>query len=80
VLRDSRSLLPLYAGQRDRVEADWLAAPPPSAVAFAEADRLEREWRAVVGAAGSDDRRPWWVRRAWRSIDRAAALGGDPGR
>ena len=80
VLRDSRTLLPLYAGQRDRVEADWLAAPPRSTVAFAEADRLEREWRSVVGAAGSDDRRPWWVRRAWRSIDRDAAFVGDPGR
>ncbi len=71
-LRDPERLLPLLAGERDAVEARWLADPPEPAAAFAEADRLLEGWTASVVAAGGPDRRPWWVRRAWRVRDRRA--------
>ena len=66
------TLMPRYRYARDRTEARWIADPPSSASAFAETDRLERRWLGDVAAAHLPDSRPAWVRRAWRSIDRAA--------
>jgi secernin len=71
-LRDPERLLPLFAGERDAVEARWLRDPPDPVAAFAEGDRLLARWTAAVEAAGGPDRRPWWVRRSWRVRDRRA--------
>jgi len=80
VMRDPARLLPLYGAERDAVEARWLDAPPASADAFAEGERLLRTWTERVQQAGDGDRRPWWVRRQWRRCDRRAGLtAADPG-
>ncbi len=74
VARDPERLLPLFAKERDAVEARWLgngAAPD----AFAEADRLLAEWTARVEAAPPGaDQRPRFVRRYWADRNRRAAL------
>jgi hypothetical protein len=74
-LRDPERLLPLFTGERDAVEARWLADPPDPAAAFAEGDELLERWTASVEAADGPDRRPWWVRRSWRLRDRRAGRG-----
>ncbi len=68
------TLLPRYRYARNRTEARWIADPPPSESAFRAADQLERRWLDDVGAAHLDDARPAWVRRTWRTIDRAAGM------
>jgi hypothetical protein len=77
VMADPARLAPLFAAERDDVEARWLAAPPSTPLAFAEHRRLLGEWRARVGRelAGerSRDVRPAWVRAYWRRRARAAA-------
>jgi len=75
VLRDPARLLPLFARERDAVEARWLASPPEPAAAFAEGDRLLAEWTRRVAAADVRDTRPWWARRYWETRSRRAGLG-----
>jgi hypothetical protein len=72
VLRDPARLLPLFAAERDAVEARWIAEPPGSADAFAEGDRLLAEWTARVAAEPAADTRPWWARRYWNTRNRRA--------
>ncbi len=73
-MRDPARLLPLFAPERDEVEARWLASPPEPREAFAEADRLLAKWLAAVSAAAGPDRRPPWVRRYWRARERTAGI------
>ncbi len=75
-LRDYRRLSSLFRPERDRIQAAWIDDPPVSDAAFAQADRVGRDWLAAVDAARAVDSRPRWVRRMWRSCDRAA--GFDP--
>jgi hypothetical protein len=63
-----------FARERDEVEASWLASPPPSRAAFAEADVLLRRWTRDVAAAVRGDERPLTVRRYWAVRDRRAGL------
>jgi len=68
-----------FVGERDEVERRWLADPPGSADAFAQADELLARWTAELGSV--TDVRPWWVQRYWRARDRRAGLeyaGGRP--
>jgi hypothetical protein len=67
-------LLSRYRRDRDRTEAQWAADPPSSVEAFEQADGLAAAWLAEVAAAPLPDTRPSWVRRSWRSIDRAARI------
>jgi dipeptidase len=67
-------LLPRYAGERDEVEARWLADPPEPAAAFADGDRLLAEWTVAVAAEDVPDTRPLLVRRFWRRRNRLAHL------
>jgi dipeptidase len=55
VARDPATLLPLYCGERDAVERRWIASPPESAKAFAEAEQLVAGWTRRVAAAGGRD-------------------------
>lgn len=58
--------LPLFAGERDALEATWLAERTAPAAAFAEADRALDAWTARVARAaarGVPDVRPPWARR-----------------
>jgi dipeptidase len=68
------TLIARYRHARDRVEARWVSDPPTPESAFAQADQLERRWLADVAAAHLADGRPWWVRRSWRAVDRAATI------
>jgi len=74
-LRDHPASLARFGSERDRVEAAWLAGPPASEEAFAAADALEARWLADLSGAGLPDRRPMWLRRQWRGVDRAAGVG-----
>lgn len=73
-LRNPAHLLPLFAPERDAVEAAWLAAPPDPQSAFDEAARLEARWLERVLAECVPDVRPWYVRRFWRIANRRAGL------
>lgn len=74
VLRDPERLLPLYAAERDALEARWLEEPPEPAAAFTEADRQLAVWRDRVAAQGATDRRPGFARRHWRIRNQRAGL------
>lgn len=63
-----------YFAERDALEAAWLAAPPPAAVAFAEHQALLDRQTGIVDEKPGRDRRPWWMRRFWRVRDRLAGL------
>lgn len=73
-LRDWQHAVALIDVERDGVEARWLADPPGTEAAFAEAAELTERWEARIDAEMRDDTRPWWVRRRWRGFDRAAGL------
>ena len=74
VQRDPGPLLPLFAAERDALEAEWLANPPEPAKAFAEADRRLARWEAQISAASARDRRPVWARRYWNRRNERAGL------
>jgi secernin len=74
VASDPERLLALYAVDRDSLEAEWLAAPPEPAKAFADAERLLAEWEARVTGAGGADLRPLWTRRYWRTRNQRAGI------
>jgi dipeptidase len=74
VARDPARLRPLYADERDALEARWLAEPPEPAAAFAFADLATARWTEAVWRAGSRDTRPAWVRRYWQVRDRRAGF------
>jgi secernin len=78
-LRDPATAYPLFAPERDVVQARWLAAPPAPADAFAQAEELLGRWTVEVAAAvGRRDTRPAWVRRYWRARDRRAGVPANP--
>ena len=74
VLHDPARLLPLFAEERDALEASWLAEPPPPADAFAEADHRLADWTRRVADAATRDTRPPWARRYWRVRNRRAGF------
>ncbi|HEX6876992.1 MAG TPA: hypothetical protein VF165_15135 [Nocardioidaceae bacterium] len=75
VLRDHPASLARFAAERDRLEAGWIADPPSTELAFDLADAAEDRWLADLLGADLPDRRPAWLRRLWRSTDRAAGIG-----
>lgn len=78
VMRHPTALLGRYRAERDAAEAEWLAAPPPSARAFTLAGRLESKWlvavEEAVAAKAAPDGRPARVQRQWRRWDEAAGV------
>ena len=62
------------AAGRDATETRWVADPPSSRDAFAEAAGLEAGWLADVAGTPGRDTRPRWVRRRWDEVDRAAGI------
>ena len=76
VMRDPARLRPLFAAERDVVEAGWYASPPEPRAAFDTGDRLLADWTARVAAVAGPDTRPRWVRRYWRIRDERAAGAG----
>lgn len=73
VLRDHAGSTARFVAEQDRAQAAWLADPPPTPQAFAEAHRLEQGWYADLMAARLPDHRPRWLRRMWTQLDQAAA-------
>jgi dipeptidase len=65
------ALAAAIAGERDAIEARWLAVPPSPCDAFAEGDRALAGWLARPPGR---DTRPPLVRRYWRIRDRRAGL------
>lgn len=58
------------AADRDRLQARWLAEPPATAEALAEAEAALDRWAAAT--ADLRETRPRWVRARWAAFDRAA--------
>lgn len=73
-LRDPAFAQHVLAPERDALEAAWLADPPSTTSAFAEADRLTGLWIAQLTTQLRGDRRPKWLRRQWRAFDEAAEI------
>ncbi|MCX5762948.1 MAG: carcinine hydrolase/isopenicillin-N N-acyltransferase family protein [Gemmatimonadetes bacterium] len=68
VMRDPARLAPLFTGERDALEARWLAAGrADGATAWRESRAALDGWIARVDAAahGTRDKRPWAARRYW---------------
>jgi dipeptidase len=74
VMRDPTELHPLFASQRDRIEARWLHDPPSGQTAFAKGDELLAQWTEAVASRSVKDRRPVWVRSHWARQSRRAGL------
>jgi len=74
VMRDPARLSPLFAHERDEVEARWLAEPPEPAAAFHTGDQMLADWIDRLNAKPSPDRRPPFVRRYWSRRNRWAKL------
>jgi dipeptidase len=64
------------AAARDTVEAEWVAAPPAGAEAFATADGLEAAWLGSLSSARPSDTRPRWLRALTARDARRAGLPG----
>lgn len=73
-LRQWSQAVEMLRGERDEVEARWLAAPPTTEEAVREAESIERRCLAKIRSLGLTDERPPWVRRMWAGYDRAAGL------
>lgn len=74
VLRDYESSIATFGADRDRLEREWVAAPPSSEGAFAASATVERQWLAALVAAGHPDLRPPWLADLWHDLDEAAGL------
>jgi secernin len=74
VLRDHESSIAVIGAERDRLEREWIAAPPRSEIAFSESAAAERRWLAELVAAEHPDVRPSWLAELWRDLDEAAGL------
>ena len=73
-LRDWVGSESMLAAERDRVQAGWVAAPPPTEQALADADARYDGWRRSIAARPVTDDRPWWLRRRWAGYDSHAGL------
>jgi secernin len=83
-LRNYAASLPLYAGERDALEHEFVAEamacrdqPPVDRAAysgrcFAAAEEAEAGWRKRLIEAQLPDRRPFFYARAWRTVECAA--------
>ena len=68
-LRDWSAAYAVVAPERDEVEARWLADPPPTAAAFAEAAEIEARWHeALLAELGERDTRHHRV-HAWSTAE-----------
>lgn len=71
-LRDQAAAVARVSAERDAVQERWLADPPPTATALAEAGERYDAWADALAADPPAETRPWWLRRRWAAYDRAA--------
>ncbi len=76
VHRDPDRLATRFLDERDATEKRWLAHPPPSDVAFKEADALLERWTRLLSEPALD-RRPSFVRRVWSARNARAGVDLD---
>lgn len=74
VMEDPATLGALFLPERDALERQWLATPPPSPDAFAEGDRRLEDWTRRVDGHPRTDGRPRQVRHYWAQRNRSARL------
>ncbi len=74
VMTDPARLGALYRSTRDELECRWLADPPDSVAAFAEAATLTEEWTLTVLDHLDRDTRPLYARRYWTIRNRRAGV------
>ncbi len=74
VARNPQAYLPLFAGERDDLEARWLSAPPIPREAFDEGDRRLADWTARLQTLDARDTRPPWARLHARIRARRAGI------
>ncbi|PCJ51817.1 MAG: peptidase U34 [Candidatus Hydrogenedentota bacterium] len=74
VAHDPQLLRPLFIEERDHVQADWIANPPESAAAFAQADDLLAQWTQKVTLHPTADTRPPWAKRYWDKRNKRANI------
>lgn len=65
VMRHPKELLPLFAEERDALEAVWGDAPPEPQMAWDEGARMLRDWTRRAEEREVVDIRPRFVRRYW---------------
>ncbi|MBI5498169.1 MAG: peptidase U34 [Deltaproteobacteria bacterium] len=81
VMRDPVRLLPLFAGERDVLEARFLREHTPPGEAFRLADEATARWTARVTEEAQADTRPVWTRAYWSRRNARARLPAlSPGR
>lgn len=76
-LRDWETAHRMIAAERDELERQWLAAPPPTPEALDIADRTIAGWAERITAADLSETRPWWLRRRWDRWNHEAGLDFD---
>lgn len=74
VMRNPAELAAAFWADLVDIETQWLAHPPKSADAFAEASDLLDRWTSAVSQAETGDVRPPWTRHYWRVRNRRAGL------
>lgn len=74
VMADHAASVARFGPARDRLEAEWLDDPPPTAEAFRIAEDREATWYADLAEANLRDVRPGWLRRLTARFDAAAGM------
>ena len=65
VMRSPVELMPLFAPQRDALEAQWGCTPPDAQSAWNEGSDLLDKWTRIVQEHPAKDSRPLYIRRYW---------------
>jgi secernin len=71
-LRDWARAEGVIAGDRDKLQRQWLADPPGTEEALVQAADARQRWTAGLESVTVRDSRPRWVQRRWAGIEKAA--------
>ena len=71
-LRDWMRAERVIDGDRDRLQRAWIASPPSTEEALAEAAAAYERWLPGIARVTQRDTRPWWLQRRWEGFERAA--------
>ena len=65
VMRNPIELMPVFAAEREALEAQWVRTPPDPQLAWNEASNVLEKWTRAVQDRPVKDSRPLYVRRYW---------------